>query len=157
VPRPPLPPELVEFVRAPRPAVIGTVRPDGTPSTTATWYEWQAGRLLLSMVADGPRLRNVRHNPGISLTILGEDWYDHVTVLGRAAAFEDDPRLADLDRLSLRYRDEPYPKRHLRCVSVIMEIERWHSWGEPRAGDPHTGDPHPGDPHTGEPHPGAGR
>lgn len=129
MPRSPLSPELEPFVRAARPAVIGTVRPDGTPSTTATWYEWQDGRVLLSMVADGPRLRNVRHNPGISLTVLGEDWYDHVTLLGRAVSFEDDADLNDLDRLSQRYRGESYPKRHLRCVSVIMEVERWHSWG----------------------------
>lgn len=133
MPSSPLSPELVPFVRAPRPAVIGTVRPDGTPSTTATWYEWQDGRVLLSMVADGPRLRNVRHSPGISLTVLGEDWYDHVTLLGRAVAFEDDSDLDDLDRLSRRYRGEPYPKRHLRCVSVTMEVERWHSWGDPQA------------------------
>jgi len=133
MPKAPLPPQLEEFVRGARPAVIGTVRPDGGAATTATWYEWQDGRVLLSMVATGPRVRNVRHEPRISLTILGESWYDHVTLIGPVVDIYDDVGLADLDRLSMRYYGEPYPKRELRCVSAIVRVEQWHSWGDPGA------------------------
>lgn len=133
MPKGPLPPELVAFLAAPRRAVIATVRPDGGPSTTATWYDWVDGRILVNMVASGPRLRNLRHNPRASLTVLGDNWYDHVSLLGRVSELRDDPDLRDLDGLSVRYTGEPYPKRHLVCVTALIAVERWHSWGEPAA------------------------
>ena len=133
MPGAPLPPDLARFVAAPRPAVVGSVRPDGTPVTTAVWYGWEDERILLSMRADGPRARNLRNDPRVALTILGESWYDHVSILGRVVELRDDPDLADLDRLSTRYDGEPYPDRDFRCVSAIVEVERWHTWGTPGA------------------------
>lgn len=130
MPRGSLPPELIEYLRAPRPAVVSTVRPDGTPATTATWYDWDDGRLLLSMTAASPRTRNVRVNPHVALTVLGDSWYDHVSVSGPVVELRDDEGLADLDRLSLRYWGEFYPKRELVCVSALVAVDRWHSWGD---------------------------
>lgn len=127
----PLPPELEVFLRGPRPAVIGTVRPDGSPATTATWYEWQDGTLLLSMVTTSPRARNVRRNPHVSLTVLGDSWYDHLSLYGSVIELRDDPQLADLDRLSMRYYGSSYPKRGLDCVTALVRVERWHAWGNP--------------------------
>jgi PPOX class probable F420-dependent enzyme len=133
MPRGPLPPELVEFVKAPRPAVVATVDPDGTPATTATWYDWSEGRLLLSMTASGPRTRNVRANPNIALTVLGDSWYTHVSIGAHVVEVREDDGLADLDRLAQRYWGEPYPKRELVCVTALAEVSRWHSWGDPSA------------------------
>jgi PPOX class probable F420-dependent enzyme len=127
----PLTPALERFLRQPNPAVIATVRPDGAPATTASWYDWIGERILLSMVKSSPRTRNVRGNPALSLTILDRDWYHHLSLRGRAVQIRDDLHLADLDRLSERYYGHPYPKRELRCVSVLMEIEHWYAWGEP--------------------------
>jgi PPOX class probable F420-dependent enzyme len=112
-------------------AVVGTVRPDGTPVTTPCWYDWAAGRFTLSMGADGPRVRNLEHNPRVALSVLGDDWYDHVSLLGRAVEFRDDADLADIDALSQRYLGEPYDDRSYRGVTVIAEVERWHIWGNP--------------------------
>jgi PPOX class probable F420-dependent enzyme len=134
MPKAPLPFELERFVRAARPAVVATVRPDGSPASTATWYDWEDGRVLLSIVASSPRARNVRNDPRISLTILGTSWYHHVSLLGRVIELRDDAELADLDRLSLRYFGKRYPNRDLRCISAVMEVERWHSFGDPGAG-----------------------
>ncbi len=69
--RAPLPPELERFLTKPRPAVVSTLRPDGSPVTTVTWYEWLAGRVLLTMDADGRRIRNIRRDPRVALTVLG--------------------------------------------------------------------------------------
>lgn len=131
MPKAPLPPELERFVRAPRPAVVATVRPDGSPATTASWYDWEDGGVLLSIVASSPRARNLRNDPRLSLTILGKSWYHHVSLLGRVIELRDDPELADLDRLSQRYFGKRYPNRELRCLSAVMDVERWHSFGDP--------------------------
>ncbi len=133
--RAPLPPELERFLAKPRPAVVSTLRPDGSPVTTATWYEWLAGRVLLTMDANGRRIRNIRRDPRVALTVLGDDWYTHVSLLGRAVEIRDDPDFVDVDRLSLRYLGEPYDRRDWSSVSVLVEVDRWHTWGDPSSAD----------------------
>jgi PPOX class probable F420-dependent enzyme len=131
----PFTPELQRFLGGANPAVMATVRPDGAPATTATWYEWVDGQIVLSMVRSSPRMRNVLNNPAIALTVLDRNWYHHLSLRGQAAQMRDDTGLADLDRLSQRYYGHPYPKRELDCVTVLMSVERWHAWGEPGSTD----------------------
>jgi PPOX class probable F420-dependent enzyme len=134
VPAAPLPPELQRFVAKPRHAVVGTVRDDGAPVTTPCWYGIDdQGRLVLSMGHDSHRLRHIRGNPRVALTLLGDDWHSHVSVLGRAVEFREDDDLADIDGLSQRYEGVPYEDRDYRGTTVVVEIDRWHTWGNPAA------------------------
>jgi PPOX class probable F420-dependent enzyme len=132
VPAAPLPDELRRFVEKPRHAVVGTVRDDGTPVTTPCWYGLdEQGRLILSMGHDSHRLRHIRANPRVSLTVLGDDWYSHVSLIGRAVDFRSDDDLADIDALSQRYEGVPYEDRTYEGMTAFVEIERWHTWGDP--------------------------
>jgi PPOX class probable F420-dependent enzyme len=132
MPAAPLPAELVSFLAGPRRAVVGTVRGDGSPVTTACWYGLQDdGRILLSMDRDSHRLRHLRAEPRVALTVLGDDWYNQLSLLGRVVESRDDADLADIDALSQRYLGEPYDDRYYTGVSVLFEIERWHTWGDP--------------------------
>lgn len=118
----------------PRHAVVGTVRSDGTPVTTACWYGLDdRRRVILSMGDDSHRLRHIRANPRVALTVLGDDWYSHVSIIGRAVNFRSDEDLADIDALSQRYEGVPYEDRDYRGMTVLVEIERWHTWGDPAA------------------------
>jgi Pyridoxamine 5'-phosphate oxidase len=65
--------------------VLATVRRDGAPSTTACWYDVEDGELLITMYADARRLSNLRRDPRVSLTILGEDPYQHLSLARHAA------------------------------------------------------------------------
>lgn len=133
MPRVPVPPELDEFLARPNPAVVATVGPRGAPHTAATWYDWEDGRVLLNMDAGRLRLRYLRANPGLALTVLGaHDWYRHVTLLGRAVSIEDDPELRDIDRLSIRYTGKPFGDRDAERVSAWLEPERWSAWPLPK-------------------------
>ena len=125
----PLPPELDEFLRLPNPAVVAAIRSDGSPHTAATWYDWDGGRALLNMDESRLRLRFMRRDPRVALTVLGaESWYSHVSLLGRIVAIADDPDLADIDRLARRYTGRPFRTRDARRVSAWLEPERWHAW-----------------------------
>jgi PPOX class probable F420-dependent enzyme len=129
VPRVPVPPELDAFLARPNPAVVATLRPDGSPHTAATWYDWQDGRVLLNMEDTRVRLRHLRADPRVSLTVLSEgDWYRHVTLMGRVVSLEEDVDLRDIDRLALRYTGKPYRKRDRPRFSAWLEPERWHAW-----------------------------
>ena len=133
MPRAPLPPELDRFLQESRAPVVGTVTQDGAPVTTPCWYSWAEGRFTISMASDGPRVRNLRNDPRVSLTVLADDWYVHLSLLGRAVEFRDDPDLVDIDALSSHYVGEPYEDRSYRGTTVVTEVERWHTWGDPGA------------------------
>ena len=131
MPRTPVPAELAEFLASPNPAIVATVRPDGSPHTAATWYDWEDGRALLNMEDSRVRLGFMRRDPRVALTVLGSGengWYSHVSLLGRIVSIEDDDSLADIDRLALRYTRKPFRTRDANRVSAWLEPERWHEW-----------------------------
>ncbi|GAA2936023.1 PPOX class F420-dependent oxidoreductase [Streptomyces mexicanus] len=128
--KPPLPSEAVELLRRPNPAVMATLRSDGAPVSTPTWYLWDDDRVLISLDEGRVRLKHLRRDPRVTLTVLdGDDWYTHVTLIGRVTRMRDDEGLSDIDRLSTHYTGKPYPDRVRARVTAWIEVERWHGWG----------------------------
>jgi PPOX class probable F420-dependent enzyme len=129
VPPLPLPPELDEFLRRPNPAVLASLRPDGSPHTVATWYLWNGEQVLLNMDESRLRLRFLRRDPRLALTVLGEgSWYRHVSLLGEVAELLEDAGLADIDRLARHYTREAFRDRESRRVSAWVDVLTWHTW-----------------------------
>jgi PPOX class probable F420-dependent enzyme len=129
MPKPPLPDHLHAFLERPNPAVMATLRSNGTPVTVATWYLWDEGRVLLNLDARRKRLQHLRRNPHVSVTALAEgDWYQHVSLHGRVATIADDVDLVDIDRLSRHYTGRAYGNRERPRVSAWLDVESWHGW-----------------------------
>ena len=129
MPHAPVPAELVEFLRRPHPAVIATIRPDGSPHTTATWFEWDDGEVLVNMDTSRTRLQFMRRDPRVALTVLeGGNWYRHVSLLGRVVRIDHDADLADIDRLATRYTGAPFSRRDAERYSARIRVESWHAW-----------------------------
>src|SRR4051812_34175371 len=100
MPTPPLPDELEALLKEPHPAVIATLKPDGSPVSVATWYLYEDGRVLVNM--DDPRKRpaHLRQAPRVSLPALDQDWYRHISLQGRVVEIEPDTDLTDIDRIA---------------------------------------------------------
>ena len=130
MPRGPVPPRMERFLAASRPAVVAVAGEAGRPVSAATWYLYEEGRVMLSMERGRLRHRHLLADPRLALTVLGDDWYTHVSLLGQVAELRDDADLADIDRLSRHYRGEPYRRRDEALVTAIATMERWHSYGE---------------------------
>ena len=129
MPRPPLPDELQALLREPNPAVMASLKPDGSPLTVATWYLWEPdGRVLINLDHSRARLEHLRADPRVSLTVLDSNWYRHVSLQGRVAEIAPDGDLKDIDRLSVQYRGEPYANRESARFSAWIEVDRWHAW-----------------------------
>ncbi|KUM86930.1 PPOX class F420-dependent oxidoreductase [Streptomyces pseudovenezuelae] len=138
--KPPLPPEAVDLLSRPNPCVMATLRSDGTPVSTPTWYLWENGRVLINLDEGRIRLKHLRRDPRVTLTVLdGDSWYTHVTLIGRVIETYADEDLADIDRLSTHYGGRPYPNRVRGRVSAWIEVERWHGWGEMKDNDQASG------------------
>ncbi|MGY3200380.1 PPOX class F420-dependent oxidoreductase [Streptomyces sp. TE5632] len=134
--KPPLPSEAEDLLRRPNPCVMATLRSDGTPVSTPTWYVWEGGRALISLDEGRVRLKHLRRDPRVTLTVLDEDnWYTHVTLIGRVVELKDDEGLADIDRLSRHYTGNAYPNRVRARVSAWIEVDRWHGWGAMKDSD----------------------
>jgi PPOX class probable F420-dependent enzyme len=129
VPSLPFTPDIDELLRRPNPAVVATLRPDGSPHSVATWYLWDGSRVLLNMDESRARLGFLRREPRLSLTVLdAESWYRQVNLDGRVAELVDDADLQDIDRLARHYTGHPFRDRESRRVSAWVEVERWHNW-----------------------------
>ncbi|UGS38996.1 PPOX class F420-dependent oxidoreductase [Capillimicrobium parvum] len=129
MPASPVPRSVDAFLRKPNMAVVATLSTDGTPHTVATWYDWDSGRVLLSMDHSRRRLRHLTADGRVALTVIDrDDWYRHISLIGRVDEMHDDEGLADIDRLAVRYTGEAYKTRDSPRVSAWIEIQRWHGW-----------------------------
>lgn len=129
-----LPADIADFLRKPQPAVMATIAADGRPVTVATWYLLEDdGTILLGLDSTRARIKHLRADPRVSLTVLDkDDWYSHVSIQGRASELAVDEGLRDIDRLAAHYTGKPYPNRTSPRVSTHVTIERFHLWGAPR-------------------------
>ncbi|MBD5785420.1 TIGR03618 family F420-dependent PPOX class oxidoreductase [Cellulosimicrobium terreum] len=135
MPRPPLPSRVVELLSRPNAAVMATTRSDGAPVTAATWYVLEEdGRVLVNLDESRVRLKHLRRDPRVSLTVLDTSWYTHVTIVGSVVELRDDDGLADIDRISRHYTGHAYANRTSPRVSAWIEVERWYGWGAAATG-----------------------
>lgn len=134
MPHAPLPDDVVAFLAQPHIAVVASLDRRDSPHTAATWYDWVDGRILLSMDDSRVRLKYLRRDPRLALTVLDrEDWYRHVSLSGVVEELLPDTGLRDIDRLALRYTGAPYATRDLPRTSAWMRVDRWHGWDASRA------------------------
>jgi Pyridoxamine 5'-phosphate oxidase len=59
-----------------------------------------------------------------------DDWYRHVSLYGSVVRFADDTKLADIDRLCLRYTGKAFSNRRAKRVSAWIEPHGWHGWDD---------------------------
>jgi PPOX class probable F420-dependent enzyme len=129
MPKLPLPPEVDRLLRKANPAVIATLRTDGSPHTAVTWYDWDGERMLVNMDSTRVRLKHMRRDPRVSVTVMdGAAWYRQVTLFGRVVEIRDDPEFKDIDRLSLRYTRRQFNSRLRTRISALIEPDRWYGW-----------------------------
>lgn len=128
MPKPPLPDELQALLREPNPAVMASLKPDGSPLSVATWYLWEDGRVLVNLDHTRARLDHLRHDPRVSLTVLDDNWYRHISLQGRVVEIVEDAGLEDIDRISKHYRGQDYTVRDSARFSAWIEVDRWHAW-----------------------------
>ena len=124
-------PALADLFVQHRNGTLITLKRDGRPQASVVVHAWDpdACSIRVSLTEDRAKTRNLRRDPRVALTVLGdESWYAHVSLLGRVVSIEDDPDLAGIDRLSIRYYGKPFHSRDARRVTAWMEPHRWSSW-----------------------------
>ncbi|MGI5216371.1 PPOX class F420-dependent oxidoreductase [Nocardia sp. CA-290969] len=101
-------------------ATVATLEPDGSPQTSIVWMDREGDTVVFSSTADKRKVRNLRADPRISITVIDSaNPYRSVDIRGTAELIED-PEKALPRRLSQKYlgQDPPGEPEHLRRVIV---------------------------------------
>ena len=82
----------LDHVRRNHRGVLATIKRDGRPQLSNVAYLLDNdGEVKISVTRDRAKTRNVRRDPRVAMTIVGDNWYEYVVVEGAAHLIEDDP------------------------------------------------------------------
>ncbi len=92
-----------DLLAAPALAHVVTIGPDGAPQSTPVWLDWDGARILIGPAPDRQKLRNLRRDPRLAVSIVDPaNPGRYLEVRGRVA-FESDPDRAALARIVCKY------------------------------------------------------
>ena len=72
---------------------LASVRPDGRPHLVPVWFLWEGETILLFSKPENQKIRNLRQNPAVSVSLDNSDHGDDATVLEGIAAVIEDPEV----------------------------------------------------------------
>jgi hypothetical protein len=112
-----------EFLGRVMPVVVGTRRSGGAVKMNPAWYELRDGRFWLNSWRGAHWLDQVERDRRATLMFIDpDDMYRVVHVEARLVGTSTEGAGAHLDRLSMRYRGEPYRALAPR-QRVVIELE----------------------------------
>lgn len=84
---------------------LTTVNPDGQPQSSAIWFLWRDGRIIVYSHVRAPRNGNIEANPHVSFNLNTDDGGDNVvTMEGEARIDLSLPPCSDDPDFQARYR-----------------------------------------------------
>ncbi|MBK6014666.1 PPOX class F420-dependent oxidoreductase [Streptomyces sp. MBT53] len=103
-------------------ASVATLRPDGAPQTSVVWIKREDDTVLFSSLQDRQKVRNLRHDPRVSLSVFDlANPYASVEIRGTAEILPDpDKRLPR--ELSHKYLGIDPPGERDDQVRVIVRV-----------------------------------
>jgi PPOX class probable F420-dependent enzyme len=130
VPRPPLPPEVREFLGHPFLATLATLGRDGAPQATVVWFLLEGDRVLINTKVGRSKVRNLARDPRVAMAVFDSQRPERsVQVRGIAEERrEGDAAAEDIHRLSRHYSGHDYPEPDAR-ISYLIRVESWTSFG----------------------------
>jgi PPOX class probable F420-dependent enzyme len=124
VPRRDLNPRERELFERPNHAVIGTIRPDGTPQVTPVWVMLEGDRVVVNSARGRAKVRNVERDPRATVTLLDEaDWNRWVSTEGRVVEVTEDGAAEHADAVSQHYDGKPFRELEPGEVRVRIVIQ----------------------------------
>lgn len=83
--------QALDYLRRNHRGVLATLKRDGRPQLSHVAYLLDDGEVKISVTDDRAKTRNARRDPRVSMTVVGDNWYEYVVVEGTARIVDDDP------------------------------------------------------------------
>ena len=124
------------FLGGVMPVIVGTRRRNGTVKLNPAWYEFRDGHFWLNSWRGAYWLAHVeRERQATLLFVDPQDMYRVVHVEAGLVRTATEAAGAHMDRLSHRYRGEPYRARRDTMLSALKEhFPAEARWTHPRGG-----------------------
>ena len=127
--------EIDQFLDRPMIAHLVTLRPAGTPHVAPVWFLWDQGRAVGMADAGAIKVRNVKRNPAVALSIATpERPLSYVVLEGQAEVTTENMAQA-IERMCVLYdgpeKGADFAKELLgedRMVLLEITISRVMSW-----------------------------
>jgi hypothetical protein len=81
--------EMNDFLSESRIARIATVKPDNSPHVTPVWYLWENGQVLITVMKDSVKAKNIRQNNRVAVTIDNNVYPEKGVIIEGTAKIED--------------------------------------------------------------------
>jgi len=117
-------------------AHLTTLMPDGRPQATPVWInladDGEGGHYLVVNSRQGRvKNRNMARDPRVAVSIQEPNRpYRYVSVMGRVVRITTEGGAEDIEALSRRYLDRPYPWWHAGEVREIFFIQPDRVFGD---------------------------
>jgi uncharacterized protein len=123
------PSEALDYISKNSRAVLTTIKRDGIPQMSLVDYGLDAdGFIRIQTTRPSAKTKNALRDPRVSLSIVGDNWYQYLVVEGKADFIEDDPLRALRDTYEL-IGGQPHPdweefnQAMLDEQQIVMTIE----------------------------------
>ncbi len=84
--------EAMAYLRNNSRAVLATIKRDGQPQMSLVDYGVDSdGLIRVQVTQPTAKSKNIRRDPRVSLTVIGDNWYQYIVVEGTARLLDDDP------------------------------------------------------------------
>ena len=129
--------QIEAYLGEPHVANLTTVRPGGRPHVAPVWFLWEAGRVYMIAGNTAVKVRNVRANPAVALSVAADARpYQYVILEGQAQVREDN--LEEMvNRICVRYdgpeRGAEFAQELLSSGGTVLlevEVNKTLSWQE---------------------------
>jgi PPOX class probable F420-dependent enzyme len=84
--------EVLERLRSDLVVWLTTVDPDGQPQTSPVWFLWRGDTFLIYSQPHATKVRNLRANPKVALTLRSDETASSYVTFEGVAALPDGPR-----------------------------------------------------------------
>ena len=108
------PEQIDAYLNEPRIADLATINPDGSPHIAPVWYRYDGAVVKVFTQHTAVKLRNIRHDPRVALSIATQsEPYGYVIVSG-AAAISDEGIPDEVRQMAIHYKGEAEGEAYIR-------------------------------------------
>jgi len=110
-------------------ASVATIGPNGEPQNNPVWFGWNGSEIRFSQTTTRQKYRNTRMDRRVALSILDpDDPYRYLEVRGVVVDVEDDPDLAFINSMALKYLGlDRYPWHQPGDERIVIVVEPTHT------------------------------
>jgi PPOX class probable F420-dependent enzyme len=105
---------------------VATLQPDGSPHQSVVWVGRQGDNLFFVTGVDKVKVRNLRRDPRLSVTVNPPDEPYGYAVISGTARFESAGAGERMDELAVKYTGKTYAEHNPQSYATLPELVTIH-------------------------------